>query len=84
PIEDGYVSPELPDADQTAYTAGFSYKVNDMFTFDFSFIRQSSERTASLDAANFNASYRRKVNVYGVGLNFTFGVTEDASASSIE
>ncbi len=84
PIPDGYVSPELPDADQTAYTAGFTYKVNDMFSFDFSFIRQSSEREASLDAANFSAKYRRKVNVYGIGLNLTFGSTQDASASTEE
>ncbi len=84
PIPDGYVSPELPDADQTAYTAGFTYKVNDMFSFDFSFIRQSSERLASLNDANFSATYRRKVNVYGIGLNLIFGATEDASASTEE
>lgn len=73
PIEDGYVSPELPDATQIAYTAGLGYKVNDMISIDFSYIRQSAQRESSLDEANFTAKYNRKVNVFGLALNVKLG-----------
>jgi len=73
PIKEGYVSPELPDISQTAYTAGLGYKINDTFSVDFSFIRQSAERKDKLLVANFDATYRRKVNVYGLALNIKLG-----------
>lgn len=73
PIKEGYVSPELPDISQTAYTAGLGYKINDTFSVDFSFIRQSAERRDKLLVANFDATYRRIVNVYGLALNIKLG-----------
>jgi len=81
PIKDGYVSPELPDATQTAYTAGLGYKVSDKVTIDFSYIRQSVIREASLESANFTAKYNRKVNVYGIGVNIKFGEKKDSAPS---
>lgn len=73
PVKDGYVSPELPDMTQLAYTAGLSYKVNDMISVDFSYIRQSAERESDLESAGFTAKYNRKVNVYGIGVNIKLG-----------
>lgn len=73
PTKDGFVSPELPDMTQTVYTAGLGYKVNDKLSFDFSFIRQNEERRDLLLDANFDATYKRKVNVYGLSLNLKFG-----------
>jgi long-chain fatty acid transport protein len=73
PVKDGYLSPELPDATQLAFTAGLGYKVNDMISVDFGYIRQSSERESSLESANFTAKYRRKVNVFSIGVNIKFG-----------
>lgn len=73
PIKDGYLSPELPDATQLAYTAGLGYKVNDMISVDFGYIRQSAERESALDAANFTAKYNRKVNVFSLAVNLKFG-----------
>ena len=84
PIKDGFVSPELPDATLVAYTAGLGYKVNDKFSIDFSYIRQSVTREASLESANFTAKYNRKVNVYGIGVNLKFGVKKKESAPSID
>jgi long-chain fatty acid transport protein len=80
PMKDGFVSPELPGMTQTAYTAGLGYKVSDMFSVDFSYIRQNAEREASLDADSFSAKYKRIVNVYSLGLNIKFGVkTKDST-----
>ncbi len=63
----------MPDISQTAYTAGLGYKINDVFSVDFSFIRQSAERRDKLLVANFDATYKRKVNVYGLALNIKLG-----------
>ena len=81
PIPDGYVSPELPDADQVAFTTGLGYKVNDNFMVDLSFIRQNSERESDLIDAGFSAKYRRIVNVYSIGINYRFSVVKKSSAS---
>lgn len=71
PIKDGFVSPELPDISHLGYTAGLSYTFNKTFAVDLSFLRQNAEREASLDAAGFTAKYRRKANVYSIGVNIT-------------
>jgi long-chain fatty acid transport protein len=83
PVKDGYVSPELPDATLLAYTAGLGYKVNDKFSVDLSYIRQSAERESSLESANFTAKYNRIVNVFGIGLNYNFSCKAKESAPSI-
>lgn len=88
PVKDGYVSPELPDMTQLAYTAGLAYKINDMITVDLSYIRQSAERESDLTDAGFSAKYRRKVNVYGIGVNIKLGgaskpKVEDTTAPSM-
>ena len=83
PMKDGYVSPELPGMSQTAYTAGLGYKVNEMFSVDFAYIRQNADRETSLDSANFSAKYKRIVNVYGLALNFKFGGKPEESTPSI-
>lgn len=72
PVKDGFLSPELPDMTQLAYTAGLGYKVNDRFSVDFSYIRQNASREAALTSANFTAKYNRIVNVFGLGLNYNF------------
>ena len=84
PIKDGFVSPELPDITQTAYTGGFGYKINEKFSIDFSFIRQSAERRDLLLAANFDGNYRRKVNVYGLALNIKLPGKSKSSTSTTE
>lgn len=83
PIKDGFVSPELPDATQLAYTAGLGYKVNDKFSIDFSYIRQSARRESSLESAGFTAKYNRIVNVFGIGLNYNFSCKAKETAPSI-
>lgn len=89
PVKDGYVSPELPDITQLAYTAGLSYKVNDMISVDLSYIRQSAQRESALTDAGFTAKYNRKVNVYGIGVNIKLGAgtkqpkVEDTTAPSM-
>ncbi len=83
PILDGYLSPELPGMDQIAYTGGLGYKVSDKVSIDFSYIRLSGEREASLDDAGFSAKYKKAVNVYGLGLNIQLGGKKKEAVSVI-
>ena len=38
PVQDGYVTPETPDANRINYTAGFGYQIGEKFQFDISFL----------------------------------------------
>ncbi len=84
PMKDGFVSPHLPGITQLAYTFGLGYKVNDMLSVDFAYIRQDAERETGLDVAGFDAKYHRIVNVYSIGFNLKFGGKTSQSAPSID
>jgi len=83
PILDGYVSPELPDADQFVFTMGAGVKVGDILEFDVSWIHQDSEREASLDAANFSAKYRRIADVISFSTTIKLGQGKKTKEPSI-
>jgi long-chain fatty acid transport protein len=85
PIQEGYLSPELPDTDLVTFSAGFGMQVNEMISFDLSFVRQNAELQGTLAAASFSATYRRQVNVVGIGVNINLkSGFEKASAPSFE
>ncbi|MFB0925320.1 MAG: outer membrane protein transport protein, partial [Vicingaceae bacterium] len=44
PMKDNLISPHLPGVTQVAYTAGLGYKINEMISIDFAYIRQSASR----------------------------------------
>lgn len=70
PIPDGYVSPELPDADNTSFSLGIGIQYN-VLQLDLSYIRQNVQRESSLIDAGFSAKYHRIVNVFGASLRYT-------------
>lgn len=82
PILDGYVSPELPDADQVVLTVGAGVQITKNIGFDINFLRQNTEREASLTDAGFSAKYHRMVNVVGFALNVKFGAEEKVSSEA--
>jgi long-chain fatty acid transport protein len=85
PIPDGRVSPELPDNSHTGYTAGIGVNITDNISVDLSYLRSAFERpNASLTTEGFTASYRRIVNVYGIGINVKFGENKTTETPSIE
>jgi len=63
PIQDGFLSPELPDATQFVPTAGFGIQVGDHLGLDLAWIHQNSEREAALTDAGFTAKYHRVADV---------------------
>ena len=73
PIQDGYVSPEMPDANCFGWSVGGSYKVKDFFAIDLSFLNYNVSATRSFSQAGFSATYHKIISVIDVGLNFSFG-----------
>ncbi|TAL63066.1 MAG: hypothetical protein EPN85_01030 [Bacteroidetes bacterium] len=71
PVRDGYVSPELPDNTNIAFTAGVGIELMENLSVDISWLVSDFKRTASLEDAGFSATYHRNVNVIGFGLNYT-------------
>ena len=81
PIKDGFLSPELPDADQFVPTVGFGIKPTENMSFDLSWIYQNTERTGSLDAAGWDATYRRIANVISFSFTYSINNNKDKNAS---
>ncbi|MHC2990907.1 long-chain fatty acid transport protein, outer membrane protein, partial [Pontibacter sp. HJ8] len=74
PVQDGYLTPETPDADSRGLSAGIGYTVSDNISLDASFLYiNKKERT---DAANLSngiaGTYKSVAYIPGIGLNFTF------------
>lgn len=63
PIQDGFVSPELPDATQFVPTVGFGMQAGENFGFDVAWIHQDAERESDLTDAGFTAKYHRIADV---------------------
>jgi long-chain fatty acid transport protein len=59
PIQDGFVSPELPDQTQFVPTFGFGMQIGDHFAFDLAWFHQDTERESELIDAGFTAKYQR-------------------------
>ncbi|MBK7129454.1 MAG: outer membrane protein transport protein [Crocinitomicaceae bacterium] len=63
PIQDGFVSPELPDQTQFVPTFGFGMMIKDHVGFDIAWIHQDAERESDLTDAGFTAKYHRVADV---------------------
>lgn len=73
PVRNGYVTPELPDADRGVFTGGVSYKPGQHVTFTAAAeVVTTDARKASFDAENFSGIYRTTAFTPGVGLTFDF------------
>ncbi len=73
PIKDGYVSPELPDGDTFGWSVGSSFKFNETFAFDLSFLNYNITMTRSFTEKGFTAKYHKIISVIDVGINVSFG-----------
>ncbi len=73
PIQDGYVSPELPDANTIGWAIGGSYKLSNRIAFDLSFLNYNLTMTRSFTQAGFSGTYHKIISVLDFGVNFSFG-----------
>jgi len=74
PVEDGYLTPETPDADSRGLSVGIGYAFSEKFGVDASFLYiNKKERT---DAANLSGgvagTFKSIAYIPGVALNYNF------------
>lgn len=73
PVRDGYVSPDLPDANRIVLTGGLSCKLTKGLSLLAAVEYVSSEkRHASYDEAAFGGTYQTKAVTPGIGLTYDF------------
>ncbi|MBF9252957.1 outer membrane protein transport protein [Pontibacter sp. 172403-2] len=74
PVQEGYLTPETPDADSRGLSVGVGYQVSDNFSIDASFLYVNKKERS--DASNLSGgiagTYKSVAYIPGIGLNFTF------------
>jgi len=69
PVRDGYVTPEVPDANRQFYTAGLSYLVNKHFDLDLSFeYEHLGSRTQTNIETQLSGTFKSNVYIPGIAL----------------
>lgn len=73
PVADGFVSPDLPDANHWIVSGGFSIKASDRFTILGALEYNASEqRNAEYLPDNFNGKYQTKAIIPCIGVTYDF------------
>ena len=73
PVTNGFVSPDLPDADRIIVTGGIAIKPMPRFTILTAFEGTSSvKRAATYDYGNFNGTYKTEAATVGLGIYYNF------------
>jgi len=72
PVQDGYVTPEVPDASHFNYSFGLGYKLNSRLTADMSFTFQSMKRSDTNLETQMSGSYKTNIYMPGISLNYNF------------
>jgi long-chain fatty acid transport protein len=69
PVKDGYVTPEVPDANRQFYTAGLTYKASRHFDLDLSFeYEHLGARTQTNIETQLSGTFKSNVYIPGVAL----------------
>lgn len=73
PVRDGFVSPELPDANRTVLTCGIAYKpvsrLSILAAFEYT---TSAKRDATYNFESFSGKYQTKGATPGIGITYDF------------
>lgn len=70
-VKDGYVTPEVPDANRYYVTAGFGYKLNNKLDLDFSFeYEHLFSRFQTNIESNLSGTFKSDVYIPGVSLSY--------------
>lgn len=71
PVQDGYVTPETPDANRINYTAGFAYEINEHLNLDLSILyTQVKRQDTNLETA-LSGSFRTRVFAPGFSISYS-------------
>src|SRR4051812_26012764 len=72
PVQDGYVTPETPDANRIIYTAGFGYNNKGKFGVNASFYFSSFKREDTNLETGLSGTYKTNVCIPGIALFYKF------------
>jgi long-chain fatty acid transport protein len=72
PVQDGYLTPETPDANRVIYTAGIGYTFNKNAGVNASFYFSSLKREDTNLETNLSGTYKTNVCVPGISLFYKF------------
>lgn len=73
PVQDDYVSPETPDGNRLAYTAGLGYNFTESFGVNASFQFIAYERKESTNVeTNLAGTYKNMILIPGLSLHYNF------------
>ncbi|MBA3971880.1 MAG: outer membrane protein transport protein, partial [Bacteroidetes bacterium] len=73
PVQDGYLTPETPDADKLGVTLGASYHITKKLHLDMSLLYiEGKQRTDTNLETGFTGTYKTKAVVPGVSLEYVF------------
>ncbi|MEI8137958.1 MAG: outer membrane protein transport protein, partial [Bacteroidota bacterium] len=72
PVQNGYVTPETPDANRVNYTAGFSYQPTKHFSFDASILFTHLKRKDTNLETNLSGTFKTNVIAPGFSIIYNF------------
>lgn len=73
PVQDGYLTPETPDADRIGITSGFSVVLGKNLQLDASFLFvEGMKRTDTNLETQFSGTYKSRLLAPGIGINYQF------------
>jgi long-chain fatty acid transport protein len=73
PVQSGYVTPEVPDANRINLTAGIGYTFAEKLTVDASFTFVNfQKRTDTNIESNFSGTYKTYIAIPGLSLSYNF------------
>jgi long-chain fatty acid transport protein len=68
PVQDGYVTPETPDANRIYGTFGLSYRIGEKFSIDASLYYTQMKRSDTNQETNLSGTFSTKAIAPGIGL----------------
>lgn len=73
PVKEGYVTPEVPDADRLLLSAGVGLNPSERFSIDFSFLYENiKSRTEQNIETGLNGTFKTVAYIPGVALSYKF------------
>lgn len=72
PVQNGYVTPETPDANRINYTLGIGYNWQKKLFLDASFLYTSAERTDTNYETNLSGTFKTRVFAPGLSISYRF------------
>lgn len=73
PVGEGYVTPEVPDADRLLLSAGIGIKPSERFSVDFSFLYENlKSRTETNIETGLSGTFKTVAYIPGVALSYKF------------